>query len=422
MPGQSLAGGQLMKKLVSKILIVTMMMMLLSSCGQNQPQEREVSLTLWGPEAAQDLLRQMADDFCQKHKDQAKIQISVGVEEENRLRDDIVDNKEVAADVFAFPFDQLGDLKKAEVLSPVSQDLEMVIEENGGKEGQSVQAASLDGKLYAYPMTASNGYFLYYNKKYLSPEDVESLDQILAVCEKNKKQFCMDWTSGWYIYSFFGGAGCSVSKNEDGVTNTCDFNKTEGEYRGTDVLKAMIKIKKSKAFISLDDQKYIEGMKKGQIIAGVSGTWNAKAVEEAYGKDYAACKLPTYSLAGDQVQMKSFSSFKLVGVNATSKEGEWAQKLARFITNEENQKLRFEALGEGPSNVNVSQLDVVKKSVAISALNEQRPFSVLDNIGSSYWLPSTVLGTSILSDGIKGRRLQSVLNRFVKQVETETKE
>ena len=30
----------------------------------------------------------------------------------------------------------------------------------------AVEAATIDGNLYAYPMTADNGYFLYYNKNY----------------------------------------------------------------------------------------------------------------------------------------------------------------------------------------------------------------------------------------------------------------
>ena len=44
----------------------------------------------------------------------------------------------------------------------------------------SVEAATMDGKLYAYPMTADNGYFLYYDKSVLSEDDVKSMDTLLA--------------------------------------------------------------------------------------------------------------------------------------------------------------------------------------------------------------------------------------------------
>lgn len=48
----------------------------------------------------------------------------------------------------------------------------------------AIDAATVDDTLYAYPMTADNGYFLYYNKKYLSDSDVKTLDGILKVAEK----------------------------------------------------------------------------------------------------------------------------------------------------------------------------------------------------------------------------------------------
>ena len=48
----------------------------------------------------------------------------------------------------------------------------------------TVEAASVDGKLYAYPLTASNGYFLFYNSDYLTEEDVSSWDNLLAAAQK----------------------------------------------------------------------------------------------------------------------------------------------------------------------------------------------------------------------------------------------
>ena len=47
-------------------------------------------------------------------------------------------------------------------------------------------------KLHAYPMTASNGYFLYYNKEYFTEEDVKSFDRMLEIAEKNEKNFLMN--------------------------------------------------------------------------------------------------------------------------------------------------------------------------------------------------------------------------------------
>ena len=61
----------------------------------------------------------------------------------------------------------------------------------------------------------------------------------------------------------------------------------------------------------------------------------------------------------------------MLGVNPYSKNKEWAHKFARYISNEENQKLRFEMRGQGPSNINAGKSDEVKKSQAVQAILEQ---------------------------------------------------
>ena len=58
----------------------------------------------------------------------------------------------------------------------------------------------MDGVLYAYPLTADNGYFLYYNKAYFSEEDVQSLDRMLSAAAAAGRLVAMDWSSAWYVY------------------------------------------------------------------------------------------------------------------------------------------------------------------------------------------------------------------------------
>ena len=88
-------------------------------------------------------------------------------------------------------------------------------------------------------------------------------------------------------------------------------------------------------------QKWRKVAKSGEVIAGISGTWNAMAIREIWGDNYGACKLPTYTCAGKQIQMASFTGYKMIGVNAYSDHLQWAHKLAQWISNEENQKIRF---------------------------------------------------------------------------------
>lgn len=184
-------------------------------------EKQNVSLTLWGAEEDQTLLRSMADKFIEDNKDQANITIEIGVQSESTAKDTILTDVEAAADVYSFADDQLNELVKAGALQEITEELGRSDIESRNVQG-SVDAATLDGKLYAYPRTADNGYFLFYNKEYLSDEDVKTFDGILAAAQAAGKQVTMDYSSGWYLYSFFAGAGLTATLADDGVTTVCD--------------------------------------------------------------------------------------------------------------------------------------------------------------------------------------------------------
>lgn len=84
----------------------------------------------------------------------------------------------------------------------------------------------------------------------------------------------MDWSSGWYLYSFFGNTGLDFGINDDNVTNHCEWNSTEGDIKGVDIAQAMLDISSSSGFENAVNEDFIKGAKKGSVIAGVSGVWS----------------------------------------------------------------------------------------------------------------------------------------------------
>ena len=243
----------------------------------------------------------------------------------------------------------------------------------------SIEASTKDGILYAYPITADNGYFLYYDKSVLSEEQVQTLDGILETCGKAGKKMFMDVSNGWYIASFFLGAGCELGLSEDGK-QTCNFNNEDGVKAG-EAIKAFTA---DPAFLTGDDAILTGGI-GDTIAAGVSGTWNAAAIKEKLGENYAAAKLPTFTCGGEQKQMSSFAGFKLMGVNTMTEFPEEAMALAQWLTNEENQLKRFQMRGIGPSNKAVAQSEEVQADKALQRLRAGgiccKPKEVLEIIG-----------------------------------------
>lgn len=67
--------------------------------------------------------------------------------------------------------------------------LKMQIHVKNENLASAVKAVTVNNTIYGYPITADNGYFLYYNKKYLKASDVKSLDRILSIAAKNNKKF-----------------------------------------------------------------------------------------------------------------------------------------------------------------------------------------------------------------------------------------
>ena len=226
----------------------------------------------------------------------------------------------------------------------------------------------------------------------------------------------MDWSSAWYVYSFFGNTGLKVGLNDDGLTNFCTWNQTDGEIRGVDVAQAMLRIAESPGFASGTDEEFLKGVKDGTVIAGVSGVWNSVAVTEAWGDDAGAAKMPTYSCNGSQIQMASFSGCKLIGVNAYSQHPEWASKLAEWITNEENQRLRFQMRGQSPSNITVADSAEISQSPAIAALLEQSEFSQLQQIGGKFWDPVSKFAGSMAAGNPSGQNIQEQLDEMVEGI------
>ncbi len=409
-------------KIKNKIMFPMLLLtVLLSGCQKNDPAPLEevqtpdfdtVNLTVWGAAEDEELLRQIIDKFEEAYSGQADFAITFQPQSESSCTNALMGDLENGADVFAFADDQLNTLVAAGALDPV-ENAESVRQSN---LPEAVAAASVDDTLYALPLTADNGYFLYYDKEYFTQEDIRSLDRMLDIAAEHGKKVSMEWSSGWYVYSLFGNTGLTVGLNPDGITNYCTWNSTEGKIKGTDVAQAMLDMAGHPGFISTDDAGFLAGVQDGTIIAGVNGVWNAVAVEEAWGSGFGASKLPTYTCGGQEVQMASFSGYKLIGVNSYSAHKMWAARLAEWITSEENQKLRFAQRGQGPSNIVAASSEEVQGAPAIAALLEQSEFSYIQRVGGNYWDPVAAFTAEILAGNPSGKSLQDHLDTMVEGI------
>ncbi|MCL2695650.1 MAG: extracellular solute-binding protein [Clostridiales bacterium] len=366
-----------------------------------------VVLKVWGSQEDQDMLAEMAADFAATYA-ATTWDISFGVVGEPDAKARFLEDPAAAADVFAFPNDQLRDLVAAGALYELSGIFKAAaVADNGAG---SVGSATLNDALYAFPMTADNGYFLYYDSSVLSADDVKTLDGMLAAADAAGKKVFMNVSNGWYIASFFLGAGGTLDIDADG-NQICDFNVPPASAVGQTIWD----FTGHAAYLNGDDAVLTGGFADRSIVAGVSGVWNADSISGSLGDAYAATKLPTMTLDGAQVQMSSFGGFKLIGVNSGTANPDAAMLLAMWLTNEANQVKRFEVRGAGPSNVAAAANDAVLANIALAALAAQGAYATSqNNVLGNYWGPAEAFGVAMVSRDTTP--IQELLDAMVAQI------
>ena len=122
-------------------------------------------LKVWAPDAALDVFKAQCEAFVAQYPD-AGLTVEVVAQGENDAATNILNDPEAAADVFSFACDQLNRLVDAGVIMPVNTNLAADVTARNSEP--SIKAATLNDLLYAYPETGDNGYYLVYDKQYVT--------------------------------------------------------------------------------------------------------------------------------------------------------------------------------------------------------------------------------------------------------------
>ncbi|MBP3647689.1 MAG: extracellular solute-binding protein [Clostridia bacterium] len=373
-----------MKKILALVLCMMMALSLVSANAEGFSGE----IKIWVAEATVEFTKAQVEAFKAANPDYANMTVTVEPVGEGDAASNMLTDVEAGADIFGFAQDQLNRLVAAGALIDVApENAEIVTAQN---DAGSVSAVTMGDVMYAYPMTSDNGYFMYYDKSVVT--DPTNLEAVLADCEKAGKNFYMEINSGWYQTAFFFGAGCTLTYSTDDSGNLVAMDCDYASENGVKALKSMIKLAQSPAHVNGSSASNATNL--GAI---VDGTWDAAAVKEILGDNYAAVKLPTV----DGYQLGGFGGFKMLGVKPQTDEAKLAacDALALYLTSGEVQAARFDAVGWGPSNIEAQQSEAVKADVALSALASQLQYCIgQGQYPGEYWTLATALGDDILAD------------------------
>ncbi len=384
-----------------------------------------ITLKVWTPDATVALVKEQIETFKAAYPDK-KFEIEVVAQGEGDAATQILNDASVAADIFSFPSDQLNKLVEAKVIAPVADAfLEQVKANNSEDTIKAGTLADLDTKeekLYAFPQTNDNGYYLVYDNTVVTEEDAKTLEGTLEACKKANKKFIMNAGDGFYACTFAFTAGAKIDGfEEDNATQK--FTEYD-EAQAVKTLQAFAKLFKEYkgTFQSLDIANIASGFAAGTCGAGVDGSWDTNSNKEALGDKFGAAKLPTINVDGTDTQLISMFGYKYIGVNGSAKFPRSAQILAYYLTGEECQLQKAEA-GWGPSNLEVQKNEVVTGSDALAAIFEQSKNAVVQvNVASTFWNPMGNLGNKLIADDCNpddAEAMKKLLNDTIANVRDE---
>ncbi len=372
-------------------------------------------ITVWinGDYADKKLAKELIEEFNKTNADGIKFNAEIETMSCADAATQMLTDVDAGADLYVFAQDMLSRLAKNGALAVLSADDAETVRKNN-LEG-SVKAVTEGDAIYAYPISADDGYFLFYNKKYISDEDAKTVDGILKACKKNNCRFAAQLTNGWYLAGVFFGAGCESAweTNEEGafVSHYDTFNSD----MGLKAAKGIYQITSSGVWTDDDSTDGSSGKKPCAAI--ISGVWDTERLKEIWGGNLCATKLPAFTVDGETFQMGSFSSGKAIGIKPQSDEKKaiCLSKLAAYLSGEECQKKRFDERGVIPSNKKVAALKAVQSDIGYSGLHAQDPYSVPQRtISGKWWNFANDLGKGIVaSDGSEGA-LEELLLKYKK--------
>ena len=398
-----------MKKFLALLLTLTMAFGMMSFSASAESLAGTYDVTIWVAEKAVELTKQQINDFNSSNELGIVFNATVEPVSEADAATQMITDVEAGGDIFCFAQDQFARLVQAGALAALGEGAANFVKENN--DAGTVAAATSGDTIYAYPLTADNGYFMYYDKSVIPDEDVDSLEKLIADCEAAQKYFAFEMqTSAWYLASFFFGTGCRSVWVTDDDGSFISVSDTFDSENGLIAVKGMKKL--------VDSPYHLSGGGADQFNQNaailVSGTWDFAKVQEYLGDNMGVTDLPSFEVDGKEYHLGSFNGCKLLGVKPQVDEmkGAAIHKLAQYLTGAQCQMERFEALAWGPSNLEDQASEAVQANPGLAALIKQAPYSVPQGqIHGSWWDIAKVIGEDV-KNATDEAGLQAALDNY----------
>lgn len=370
-------------------------------------------IVIWAPEAAVDLTKTQVADFNSSNEYGITINATVEPVSEADAATNMITDVQAGGDLYFFAQDQLSRLIQAGALSKLGDAAVEFAKSNNN--AASILAAQSGSDLYAYPLTADNGYFMYYDKSVVPDSDVDSLEAIIADCEAAGKNISYELENAWYTAGFFFATGCHSDWVTDNDGNFISIDDDFNSDKGLIAAKGIQKVVTSKSYVNSSNADFASG---SAVV--VTGTWNYATIKDQLGDNFGVTDLPSFEVDGQSYHIGSYSGCKLLGVKpqTDATKGAAIARLAQYLTGKDCQLARFNSFGWGPSNKEALADPAVAADPTLAALNEQGSYAIPQpNIHGSWWDIAKVIATDIRDSDGSESALKAALEKYEQSIQ-----
>lgn len=376
------------------------------------------NIKVWCDDRIYDLTSTQIGNFVTANNGKYTINLTIDRQDEGSAASRMTEDVSNGADIYVFAQDQLSKLKTAGALASIGGDIEKAVRAETEQVG--IDAASINNKLYAFPFTSDNGYFMYYDKRVIPEADVGDIEKIVADCKAANKSIAYSiFGNGFYSASYFMATGCESLWDINAANKFTGYHDTYNTENGVTACKAIKFLKANNIFTNSDDPSKL-GREKGGLGACISGIWNYKYAVDAIGENLGCAPMPCFSVDGKKYHISSFSGYKLIGVKpqTDAKKVSVCKRIARYLSSQLCQTERFNIANWGPTNTTCLELPQVKAHPGLAALRAQAPYSKPQVQCPSSWFSSvSSLANAIMADSSEGE-IKAALASYEANLET----
>lgn len=414
-----------MKSNLKKYLLSGVMLgataLTLAACGSGSGEKKasgssdKTDVTLWITTDSKKFYTKVLEDF---EKDNPDIHVKVVETEDAKAQENVKKDPSSAADVFALPHDQLGQLVDSGVIQEIPE--KYVDEIKADQSETALAGATYKDKVYAFPYGIESQ-VLYYNKKMLNEDQVSSYENITKDATFGANLKAVD---AYKIGPLFMSVGDKLFGDTGEDVKGTDWNNPAG----VSVLQWIADQKDNSGFVNVGDD-YISQFENEKIAAFESGPWDKEKAIEAVGEDNLGIAVyPKMTIGGNEVQQKAFLGVKLYAVNQAPADGDSKKiaadyKLASYLSSEAVQEAQFkdETRNIIPSNTTIQEADYVTNDElanAVVTMSGSDYSVVMPKIPemTNFWTASAAVLSDTYNGKIKPDQYQAKLDQLVKDI------